>query len=333
MRRSGRPTVLKKAGTVGKMFFLAVVFILTNATASATVLDVPQKYQEKTQWCWAGCSQAILEYYVTTVTQTDIAAYGTPGTANTWNWLYGQSSNPTRRGIDLILHYFAGIDSTHNNRCLSQPEVTSDIGAYKPPVVRWNWDSGGGHFVVARGIEGDTMYLMDPWYGPTINSYAWVVRGGSHTWTDSLRLTTNPPTPTPTITPTPLETPTPTPTPVPTAVIGLNGTLFNAGEQIVATFNLNEPIQTMFDFDVYAVLIMPDGKILNARTLDRPVRPLAHKVKRLPAGFTYQLMSKTIPPSAPKGEYELAVVFFDAMWPYHSRSDAFLDVSAHFSVQ
>jgi hypothetical protein len=110
----------------------------------------------------------------------------------------------------------------------------------------------------------------------------------------------------------------------------LNGTSFKEGEQLVATFKLNEPIERMFD--VYAVLVMPNGKMMNARTLDRPVRPLARKVKRLPAGFTYQLMSKTIPRGAPKGEYELAVVFFDATKPYRSRADAFLDVSSKFTI-
>lgn len=69
------------------------------------------------------------------------------------------------------------------------------------------------------------------------------------------------------------------------------------------------------------------------RTLDAPVRSVARKVKSLPAGFTYQLLSKTIPSGAPKGEYELAVVFFDATKPYHGRADAFLDVSAKFTIQ
>jgi 3',5'-cyclic AMP phosphodiesterase CpdA len=146
---------------------------------------------------------------------------------------------------------------------------------------------------------------------------------------------------TPTVTPThqptgiPTSTPTsppstPTATPVPPAENVLNGTSFKEGEQLVATFKLNEPIERMFD--VYAVLVMPNGKMMNARTLDRPVRPLARKVKRLPAGFTYQLMSKTIPRGAPKGEYELAVVFFDATKPYRSRADAFLDVSSKFTI-
>jgi hypothetical protein len=111
----------------------------------------------------------------------------------------------------------------------------------------------------------------------------------------------------------------------------LNGTSFKAGEQLVASFKLNEAIETMFD--VYAVLVIPpNGKMLNAMTLDRPVRPLARKVKKLPAGFTYQLMSKTIPPGAPKGEYEIAVVFFDGTRPYRRRADAFLDVSSRFTI-
>jgi hypothetical protein len=118
--------------------------------------------------------------------------------------------------------------------------------------------------------------------------------------------------------------------PVPTAVNELNGISFKAGEQLVATFKVNEPIETMFD--VYAVLVMPNGNMLNARTLNTPLRPLVRKVKKLPAGFICQLLSKTIPPGAPKGEYEIAVVFFDATKPYHGRADAFLDVSSKFTI-
>ncbi len=33
---------------------------------------------------------------------------------------------------------------------------------------------------------------MDPWYGPTINTYGWVVRGSQHTWTNSLTMNTRP---------------------------------------------------------------------------------------------------------------------------------------------
>lgn len=50
--------------------------------------------------------------------------------------------------------------------------------------------------MVARGLVGDNMYLIDPWYGPTINTYSWVCRGSSegsmHTWTHTLTMNTSP---------------------------------------------------------------------------------------------------------------------------------------------
>jgi hypothetical protein len=170
---------------------LLLVFSLVSGPAFATVLDVKQHYQEQDQWCWAGSSQAILEYYDTVRTQTQIAAYGTDG-ANIWNWLWGSSTNPTRNGIDLILLYFAKLATTRYGSSLLESSVQALIDARRPFVVRWGWDTGGGHFVVARGIEGDNMYLMDPWYGPTINTYSWVVQGSSHTWTHTLTLNHSP---------------------------------------------------------------------------------------------------------------------------------------------
>jgi hypothetical protein len=170
-----------------------LLFSLIYAHAAwAMVVNVSQKYQEQDQWCWSACSQATLEYYGTIKTQTAIAQYGTNG-ANIWNWIYGSSVNPTRNGIDLILYHFAGLATTHYETYLSQSVVATEINARRPFVIRWGWDSGGGHFLVGKGIDGDYLYLMDPWYGPTINTYSWVRQGSSHTWTHSLTLNTSPP--------------------------------------------------------------------------------------------------------------------------------------------
>jgi hypothetical protein len=175
---------------------LLLVFFLGTGTALAGVLNVRQHYQEQDQWCWSASSQAILEYYRTIKTQTAIAQYGTDG-QNIWNWLWGSSTNPTRNGIDLILVYFAKLATTPYSNSLLESAVKTQIDARKPFVVRWGWDSGGGHFVVARGLMGDNMYLMDPWNGPTINTYSWVCQGSSHTWTHTLTMNTNPPLITP----------------------------------------------------------------------------------------------------------------------------------------
>ena len=168
-----------------------LVGLLWADAAFAIILDVKQHDQEQTQWCWAGASQAILEYYGINKTQTQIANYGTAG-ANTWNWLWGSTTNPTRNGIDLILDHFAALATTQHGNTISEIELTAQLDLSRPFVVRWGWDGGGGHFVVARGIEGDNVYLMDPWYGPTINTYNWVVRGGTHTWTHTLTLNSSP---------------------------------------------------------------------------------------------------------------------------------------------
>lgn len=168
--------------------------------AQARTLNIRQCYQEQDLWCWAGASQAILGYYRVNRTQPQIAQYGTEG-LNIDNWLWGSSSNPTRRGIDLILHNFGNLSTTTLSDSLTQDAAQAAINAGKPFVVRWGWDSGGGHFVVARGMTpssasppgSPTMYIMDPWYGPTVNTYAWVKKGSSHTWTDTLSVNTPPP--------------------------------------------------------------------------------------------------------------------------------------------
>jgi hypothetical protein len=136
------------------------------------------------------------------------------------------------------------------------------------------------------------------------------------------------PTPTPTITPT--STPSPTITPVPVAKIVLNNPETRIGGQVDAWFMLREPIDC--PFTAFAVIIMPNGKMLNALTLDTPVRPVAENVSRLPAPFSYLLISTTVPPGAPKGVYELVTAFFYVDKTIGSRADAFLETSASFTI-
>ncbi len=158
----------------------------------AVILNIPNVQQEQDQWCWAGCSQAIFSYYGISLTQTQIAAYGTDG-INTWNWLYGQTTNPTRNGIDNILQHLGQLDSQAFERYLSIDEVGNLITTGRPFVIRWGWDSGGGHFVTGKGLDGNLLYAMDPWYGSeTISNYNWFVSGEDHSWTHTLNLITQP---------------------------------------------------------------------------------------------------------------------------------------------
>lgn len=165
--------------------------LMLSLSAQAVILDIDQIFQEMTNWCWAATSQAVLRYYGHELTQTQIAEYGTDG-ANEWNWLYGETSNPTRRGINLILYHFAELESDGSDYSFSYDQASSEINSMKPVFVRWGWNSGGGHFVVLKGLENTTAYLMDPWYGPTINTFNWTLAGGGHTWTHTLAMQTAP---------------------------------------------------------------------------------------------------------------------------------------------
>ena len=136
----------------------------------------------------------MLRFYKHDLTQTEIAAYGTDG-ANEWNWLWGESSNPTRRGIDMILNYFANLATTTWSQSLTAPSSETLMLNRQMFFIRWGWDSGGGHFVIPKAISGTSWTLMDPWYGPTVNTYSWVLSGSSHTWTHSLSVNSAAPFP------------------------------------------------------------------------------------------------------------------------------------------
>jgi hypothetical protein len=110
-----------------------------------------------------------------------------------------------------------------------------------------------------------------------------------------------------------------------------NGGQFGAGDFLNVTFRLNKTVEQ--PFTAYALLIMPNGRMMNARTLNRPLKPVARAVPVLHAPFSFTLLSKNIPGVALKGEYELVVAFFAYGRPIHGRSDAFLEARVTFAVE
>ncbi len=186
---------------------VAVLLLLAVPSGEGAVLAVPERFQEHSQWCWAGSAQAVLYYYGQTPTQCAIANWAWSRSdccgnltfdwnhaCNQPNDMYGASGSLQ----DILAHW--GVNSNARAYALTEGTVTSEINAGRPFVIRWGWTSGGGHFVDGRGITGSTVSYMDPWPGNGYEtaSYSWVVNDGSHTWTHSLQITTNPgPVPTP----------------------------------------------------------------------------------------------------------------------------------------
>ncbi|MCM2356851.1 MAG: PKD domain-containing protein [Geobacteraceae bacterium] len=174
-------------------------------------LSVPEKIQEHDQWCWAGSSQAMLEYYGTVVAQCDIANwawgrsdccgngifYWANTSCNWWNYMWGPNNDHDVPGGSLqgILTHW-GVNTNALASALSQTTCVAEINSGRPFLMRFGWPSGGGHFLVGDGYEldGQNLWYMDPWpgNGDTLQPYSWVVYAPDHhTWTSTLKGATN----------------------------------------------------------------------------------------------------------------------------------------------
>lgn len=120
------------------------------------------------------------------------------------------------------------------------------------------------------------------------------------------------------------------PTPIPAARVSVNGESFSPSQQLISTFKANEPIAR--PFTAFAVVILPDGTMLDAKTLTTDLQPVASNVPRLDPGFETIILETPIPPGAPAGAYEIVGLFFDPAKRIEGRTDAFLDAGARFKV-
>ena len=188
---------------------LIVCFLALSVAPAgiAKTLNVPAKIQEQTNWCWAACTQATIYYYCCDYQQCNIADSArkwnnwgagnccqTPGNniCNQANFMYG-----TAGSFQALMDSLCNVQSNGMNSTLSKNTTVSEIDAGRPYEIRWGWSGGGGHFLVGRGYDanGDTVHYMDPrpGFGYQTATYDWVVSGGTHDWTHSLQLTSNPP--------------------------------------------------------------------------------------------------------------------------------------------
>ena len=97
------------------------------------------------------------------------------------------------QGIDGILKHFDAILSTCRKAyAFFKSEIQQEIDAGRPIQIGIKWWTDGGHAVVIRGIVGDYLYIMDPWYGPLIKTYDSTVINSSGFWLDTLELDSTP---------------------------------------------------------------------------------------------------------------------------------------------
>jgi hypothetical protein len=173
------------------------------------VFKYPRMQQEQDQWCWDACSQWIIGFHGTALTQTEICQYGFVDgqVRNEWNYIYTATENGqlTRnnvygRGINWVIAHWGVTwkvkSGSSANYTLTETEFKNDIENGHPLVVRYNWNDNSGHFVVAMGYQNQMCWLMNPWQndGIQIYNYQWVKDNASgplehHTWDYTLQTT------------------------------------------------------------------------------------------------------------------------------------------------
>ena len=190
-----------------KILIINILCFYLNSNAQI-VLNVPTVFQQQDQWCWAGSTKSVLDYYGNTFNQCQIAEYTrtvavwhnfgatncctnpTLG-CNYWNYNWGYAGS-----MQDILQTLGSITNSGVGSILSMNQVTTEISAGRPFIIRWGWVSGGGHFIVGKGFDGgNNIYYMNPWpgEGSKVSTYAWMQSDGSHIWTSTNMISTNPP--------------------------------------------------------------------------------------------------------------------------------------------
>ncbi len=147
-----------------------------------TILAVPHRYQEQTNWCWAGCSEMIYIFLgITTWHQchmaqvlfgADCCSAPSSGVCNQGNW--------PGNALDLV-----AIRWVLHNTTWSMWGVRHELAGNRPLICYYEWTGTGAHVAVIRGIyDNGDLDVHDPWYGPGRRTYDNILHAyGYGTWT------------------------------------------------------------------------------------------------------------------------------------------------------
>lgn len=152
------------------------------------VVRFPIQRQTQSQWCWAAVAASVSRYYQagTTWTQCRVAnrQWGRNDCCGTG--ASGACNNPST--LDTALTTVGHLNRMTNSQ-QSLQTVENELVENRPLCIRVGWSGGGGHFIVASGVEDDSfVWVSDPGGGTTALVAYDTLRTayrGSGTWTHS----------------------------------------------------------------------------------------------------------------------------------------------------
>ncbi|MEJ8854522.1 papain-like cysteine protease family protein [Variovorax robiniae] len=152
------------------------------------VLRFPVQAQLQSQWCWAAVAASVSRYYVpaTTWTQCRVANVQWGRTDCCGTGASGPCNNPSVLGTALTtVGHFDHQTSVQE----SLQTLENELVVGRPLCIRIGWSGGGGHFIVASGVEDDSFVWVSDVGGGTTALVAYdTLRTnyrGSGTWTHS----------------------------------------------------------------------------------------------------------------------------------------------------
>lgn len=125
---------------------LLALFLVSVADSAGLNLAVPEKLQEHSQWCWAGSSQSVLEYYDSVEAQCTIAnfACGRSDCCGPYAYNVNNTCNQPKSFItiqNILTHW--GLQSTVQSGALSWDTCVSEINAGRLFIIGIDYNTGG----------------------------------------------------------------------------------------------------------------------------------------------------------------------------------------------
>jgi hypothetical protein len=181
---------------------------ISEAQAASKYLNATLQYQEKSNWCWAACTQMIMKYRARHFDeQCEIVELARSRNTSQWgntacclnpdagcNAGQPNDMTPTGAGTTRELLGYHNIATGSYSRSLTYAESKTQINASTPFIVRWGWTGGGGHavladaYVDASGTLQNRLEILNPWpgEGAKMLDYTAVVTPSGGTWTSTM---------------------------------------------------------------------------------------------------------------------------------------------------